>query len=166
MKFLALVLLSIQAAIDRVFGFPLILGLGADIAITAGNVLASSLVTREKRYTAGGTLTAGQYVYLNDSEQWVAYDANGTAGHEATRKRGLTEHGAALNQPVSVALKDPEFTLGGTVTAGTVVNASAANPGGVTHDVPASGSYTSVIGVPINGSTTKINLNPVHGGIV
>lgn len=137
----------------------------ADISITAANVLASALAKKEKRYNAGETLTAGQYVYLTDDETWLKYDANGSLGHEASRVRGITEGGAASGQPISVVLKDPSFTIGGTLTPGLAVYGSV-TAGGLGHDVPGSGSYTSVIGVPINGSTTKINLNPVHGGIV
>lgn len=135
----------------------------ADLSITAANVLASAAATRERRFVAGATITTGQCVYLDDNEQWQLYDANGTAGHEPTRKRGIAEHGAASGQPLSVCTKDPEFTLGATMTAGTTVYGSA-TAGGVTHDVPASGQYNLVLGSP--KSITKLNLNPTMGGAV
>lgn len=158
---LATFVLRVQAGIDRITGFPLPFGLGADLSVTAGSVLASAYADIEPRFTAGGTLTAGQFVVLDDNSQWVTYDANGSANHEYTRKRGITQTGAALNQPVNVVLKDPDFTPGATLVVGVPIFASG-TAGAITQDLPVSGIYGLPIGAP--KSTTKMNLNPTAGG--
>lgn len=159
---LAYIVLSIQAGLDRLMGFPLPLGLGADLSITAASVLASPLAKREKRYTAGGTLTAGMNVVLNDDEQWVAYDGNGTLNNEYTRKRGITEHGAALNQPVSVVTSDPGLTLGATLTVGQTYVASGTAGGIAPIADLTTGDYPVVLGVA--RTAALLNLNPTAGG--
>jgi hypothetical protein len=153
--------LRVQAGIDRITGFPLPFGMGVDISVTAGSVLASASADIEPRYTAGGTLTAGMEVVLDDNEQWVAYDSNGSANHEYSRKRGQAQNGAASGQRVNVILKDPDLTVGGTLTVGLPVFASD-TAGGKTHTTPTSNMYCVVLGVP--KSTTKMNYAPVAGG--
>jgi hypothetical protein len=136
----------------------------ADIAITAANVLASSTAVVRNEYTAGETLTAGQAVYLNSSNQWIKLDLNAAAtGNGITDLRGVTRNGAASGQPVSVVTYDTDFTLGGTLTNGTAVYGSN-TAGGITHDVPTTGAYPVVLGIA--KSTTKMVLNPTASGAV
>jgi hypothetical protein len=136
----------------------------ADISITAASVIAGSNAVIEKGYLAGATLTAGQAVYLNSSNQWVLMDSNAAAtGNGINDKVGITLGGAASGQPIAVVLKDDDFTAGGTLTNGSTVYSSTV-AGGVTHDVPASGAYPRVLGIA--KSATKMNLQPVASGAV
>jgi hypothetical protein len=136
----------------------------ADIAITAASVLASSAAQIRKEYTAGATITAGQAVYLNTSNQWVLLDLNAAAtGNGITDLRGIALHGASSGQPLAVCVSDTDFTPGGTLTNGTVVYGSN-TAGGITHDVPTTGAYPVVLGIP--KSTTKMNLQPFASGAV
>jgi hypothetical protein len=138
----------------------------ADITPTAANVLASSSATIVNTYLAGATITAGQVVYLNTSLQWALVDSNAAATGNAISNDplcGFALHGAAANQPLDVAVRDTDFTPGGTLTNGSTVYTST-NAGGFTHDVPASGAYPRVLGVA--KSTTKMNLNPTASGAV
>lgn len=159
----AIALLSIAAGIDRVFGIAMPFGLGADISLTAGNVLASIRADFERRFAYGAAATTGQHVYLDDSETWQLYDSNGTAGHERWRKHGIAYPGGAAGQIATVVTEDPEFTPGGTLTPGGTVYGSA-TPGGVTHDVPSSGQVNVVLGPAY--SAAKMVLKPTVGGTV
>lgn len=136
----------------------------ADISITAANVLGSSTAVRLTQYKAGETLTAGQPVYLNSSSQWVKLDINAAAtGNGVSDVRGITENGAASGQPVSVVTEDTDFTVGGTLTNGSALYGST-TAGGITHDVPASGSYPVYIGQA--KSTTKAVVKFNASGVV
>jgi hypothetical protein len=136
----------------------------ADISITAASVLASSTATISKQYNFGATVTAGQTVYLNASNQWVLLDLNAAAtGNGITDVRGVALNGGASGQPAAVVIEDSDFTPGGTLTNGSAVYGST-NAGGVTHDVPASGSYPVSLGLA--KSTTKMVLKIVASGAV
>ena len=125
----------------------------ADISITAANVLGSSTAVRLSQYKAGATITAGQIVYLNSSNQWALLDLNAAAtGNGITDVRGIAECGASSGQPLSVVTEDSDFTVGGTLTNGSALYGST-TAGGITHDVPGSGSYPVYVGQA--KSTTK-----------
>jgi hypothetical protein len=136
----------------------------ADISITAASVLASSAAVIRKEYTAGATITAGQLVYLNTSNQWVLADANAAVtGNELAATRGIALAGAASGQPLAVCISDTDFTPGGTLTNGLAVYGSN-TAGGITHDVPTTGAYPVFLGVP--KSTSKLNLQPCASGVI
>lgn len=125
----------------------------ADISITAANVLGSTTAVRLSQYKAGETITAGQPVYLNSSSQWVKLDINAAAtGNGVSDTRGISENGGASGQFITVVTQDDDFTVGGTLTNGSALYGST-TAGGITHDVPASGSYPVYIGQA--KSTTK-----------
>ena len=71
-------------------------------------------------------------------------------------------NGGALDQPAVVVEEDTGFTSGGTMTVGTAVYGSS-NAGAITHDVPGSGKYPVLLGMP--KSTTVMVLKPVAGGV-
>lgn len=137
----------------------------ADISITAANVLGSSTAVRLTQYKAGEAVTAGQIVYLNSSSQWVKLDLNAAAtGNGVTDIRGIAENSApASGQPLSVVTEDSDFTVGGTLTNGSALYGST-TAGGITHDVPASGSYPVYIGQA--KSTTKAVIKFNASGVV
>lgn len=136
----------------------------ADISITAASVLASATAVIRREYTAGATITAGQLVYLNASNQWVLADANAAAtGNGITDLRGIALNGASSGQPLSVCVEDSDFTPGGTLTNGSAVYGSN-TAGGITHDVPGSGAYPVSLGVA--KSASKMNLKTCASGAV
>ena len=136
----------------------------SDISITAANVAASSTATIRREYTAGTTITAGQAVYLNSSNQWALLDLNAAStGNGISDTRGIALNGASLNQPMSVCIADTDFTPGGTLTNGTMVYGSN-TAGGITHDIPTTGAYPVSLGIP--KSTSKMVLNITASGVV
>lgn len=136
----------------------------ADISITAANVVASSSATILRNYNFGATVTAGQAVYLTTSNTWALIDSNAAVtGNELATVKGIALGGGASGQPAAVCIKDTDFTPGGTLTNGTAVYSSV-TAGGITHDVPTTGAYPTVLGIA--KSTTKLNLNPTASGAV
>ncbi|MDE2020527.1 MAG: DUF2190 family protein [Patescibacteria group bacterium] len=122
-----------------------------DLVITAANVAQASGVPQQ--YTSGGTLTQGQCVYLNSSNQVVGAQSN--ASGTAT-VLGIALNAASKGQPVTV-LTSGVITIGATTTKGTIYVVSAANAGGIAPigDL-ATGNYLSIIGYA--NSTTQITL--------
>lgn len=137
----------------------------ADISITAASVLGSSTAVRSTQYKAGEAVTAGQAVYLNSSSQWVKLDLNAAAtGNGISDIRGIAENSApASGQPLTVVLEDTDFTPGGTLTNGSAVYGST-TAGGITHDIPTTGSYPVYLGQA--KSTTKMVLKINASGAV
>ena len=136
----------------------------ADLSITAANVKASSQATVLRQYPFGVTVTQGQVVYLDANNRWVLMDADAAAtGNGVSDKRGIALNAASNTQPAEVAIKDPAFTIGATLTNGVSYYASP-NAGGV-EVIAAVGSanYPTFLGAAI--STTQINLNPTAAGI-
>ena len=134
----------------------------ADITVTAASVLASSTAVLNRQYNFAATVTAGQTVYLNSSNKWALFDQDSATGAAITDKRGCALNGGALDQPAVVVEEDTGFTSGGTMTVGTAVYGSS-NAGAITHDVPGSGKYPVLLGMP--KSTTVMVLKPVAGGV-
>ena len=135
----------------------------SDIAITAANVAVSSQATVVKTYTFGGTVTAGQVVYLNTSNQWVTLAAGTASGNGLNDNRGIAVNGGSLGQPAAVCTFDPAFTLGGTVVNGTPYYSSP-NTGAITATTPTTAQYPLFLG--FGTGTTKIVLNPSVTGVV
>ncbi|MDE2020267.1 MAG: DUF2190 family protein [Patescibacteria group bacterium] len=122
-----------------------------DLTITAANVAQVSGVPQQ--YTAGGTITQGQCVYLNSSNQVVGAKSNASA---TAAVLGIALNSASTGQPVTV-LTSGVITIGATTTKGTIYVVSAANAGGIApiSDL-ATGNYLSIIGYA--NSTTQITL--------
>lgn len=137
----------------------------ADISITAASVIASSAAVILRGYNYGATVTTGQAVYFDTSTStWKLIDSNAAAtGNELATTKGIALNSGASGQPADVAIKDTDFTPGGTLTNGTAVYSST-TAGGVTHDIPTTGAYPTVLGIA--KSTSKMNLNPTSSGAV
>lgn len=128
----------------------------AAIAITAASVLASAAATYRNEFSFAATVTQGQYVYLNASSQWALVDSDGNLGCGINDLRGFAQNAGAVNQPASVVVADPDYTLGGTLTNGLVVY-NFTTAGAVSQaDIPTTGAYPVAIGIA--KSTTKINM--------
>ena len=131
----------------------------ADLAVTAANVVASSTAVISKQYNFGATVTQGQAVYLNSSNEWVLLDMNAAStGNGITDTRGIALNAGADGQPATVVLEDTDFTPGATLTNGSAVYGST-TAGGITHDVPASGSYPVYLGQAKSTSKMVLKIN-------
>ena len=137
----------------------------ADISITAANVLPSAAAIINRNFLAGATITAGQPVYLDSTTStWKPIDSNAAStGNELATTKGIALNSAASGQIIDVCVKDTDFTPGGTLTNGATVYTSVTS-GGITHDVPTTGAYPTVLGVA--KSATKMNLNPISSGAI
>ncbi len=137
----------------------------ADISVTAASVLASASAIIIRNFPSGATVTTGQTVYLDSTTStWKLVDSNAAVtGNELATTKGITLNTAASGQPLDVCVKDTDFTPGGTLTNGTAVYSSV-TAGGITHDIPTTGAYPTVLGIA--KSATKMNLNPTASGAV
>lgn len=135
------------------------------IAVTAGSVKPSiNAVYLAGDHYAKAAITAGQVVYLDStitggSQSPTSPDvglASATGAGDAARPVGIAVGGAGVGQPVKIVIRDPALTVGGTVSAGAIIElhttagAITLTPGDIT-----TGGYVSVLGVGI--STTQIN---------
>lgn len=85
----------------------------ANLSITAANVRASSAAVIGQG-VAGATITAGQAVYLDetDGKLKLAQSTSTTAYKVA----GISLHGAADGQPLTYVIEDDDFTPGATLS--------------------------------------------------
>lgn len=136
----------------------------AAISITAASVLASATASIRKEYTFGATVTAGQVVYLNTSNQWVLADSDAAStGNGITDTMGIALSGGASGQPAAVVVEDSDFTPGGTLTNGSAVYLFT-TAGAIAHDVPTTAAYPVCLGIA--KSTSKMVLKRVASGVV
>lgn len=134
----------------------------SDVSITQSSVLASTGGQIITQFTAGAELTAGMFVYLDSSNIWQKVDADSATGTETTRVFGVVLNHGYTGQPVAVNARDSDFTIGGTVVAGTTYVAST-NAGGICPRADlGSGDYVVNLGPAT--TTGKINLNPTATG--
>lgn len=140
---------------------------GSAISVTAANFVPSVYaVYLPGRNLAGEALTAGQAVYM-DTAVAVAVGqvkkASATGAGLATQVIGFAANNASLGQPVKILIRDPQLTLGGTVTAGCIIllhttaGAVTLTAGDIT-----TGGYVAVMGVGI--SATKISVGGTKNG--
>ena len=133
----------------------------ADLTITAANVVPGT-GAKKRTGTAGTTITAGQTVYLDATDnKYKLYDAD-SATAAVRALAGIALNGAANGQPLTVQYEG-NITIGATVAAG-VIYVGSDTAGGI---MPAAdietGDYVTVIGVGI--STTQIKLAFIESGV-
>jgi hypothetical protein len=137
----------------------------ADLSVTAANVLASTSAQVEGGYLAGATITAGQVVFLDANNTWQLAGAAIAAAHGPNVTRGIALNGAASGQPIRVALSDPNFKVGATVTAAQtyVVSATAGNIAPISDLT--TGNYVTVLFVAKDasyGALAPISVTATH----
>lgn len=128
----------------------------ADLTITAANVVAAS-GSKSRPGTAGATITAGQAVYLDATDnKWKLADADGAAALRSPG--GIALHGASNGQPLQVHTEG-RLTIGATLAAGTTYYLSP-TPGGICPlaDVQ-SGDYTVIIGIAVSTSVLDVKIH-------
>lgn len=128
----------------------------SDISITAANVLKGSNAVTENGH-AGATITAGQLVYLDTSDnKYKLADANGAAALRTPR--GVALNGASDGQPLQVQTRG-DITIGATLTAGVTYYLSS-DPGGICPlaDV-GSGEYACIVGIAKTTAVLSLGIN-------
>lgn len=123
----------------------------SDISITAANVAKTT--TNSVEYgTAGGTITAGMAVYLDEADsRYKAARANSAATAICS---GIALHGASAGQPLAVQTGGI-ITIGGTAVVGEQYVVSAAAAGGI---APLSDLSTGNYVVPLGWGKTATTI--------
>lgn len=125
--------------------------LALDLSITAANVVPATGY-RYTDGTAGETVTAGQTLYLKDSDSkyYLADSDSGTAAVRALA--GIALNGASAGQPLRVFLGG-NITIGATVTVGKIYVLSDTAGGIMPVDDLETGDYVTIVGI---GTTAAI----------
>jgi hypothetical protein len=127
----------------------------ADLSITAASVLAGSGATTA-RGTAGATITAGQLLYLDSSDNELKLaDSNDTAAKATVV--GVALHASLDGQPLAY-LTSGNITIGATVSLGKVYVLSTTAGGIAPIDDIASTEYISVLGVATTTAIITVNI--------
>lgn len=131
----------------------------ADISITASSVVAGTGSDAEfGSGIAGVAITAGQVVCIDDADGNKVKLADTNAATTALRTPvGVAVGGAAVGQRV-VYQKAGDYTVGGTVAAGTPYFASATAGGIAPVADLASGHYTALVMMGRTTSVARINI--------
>lgn len=125
----------------------------ADYSFTAANVTLSS-GPQPVDYIAGATITAGQAVYLDTSDNRVKLaDADAIATAAAI---GVAAHGASTGQPLKVYGPGSVVAFGGGFTAGVAVYVSPTAGGLCPVADVLSGDSPTIVGLPRSTSLVKI----------
>jgi hypothetical protein len=134
----------------------------ADLTITAANVLAGS-GAKKVNGTAGGTITAGQAVYLDSADNEYKLADNDSATAAVRTVAGIALHASLDGQPLTILSQGP-ITIGATTAVGEVYCLSS-TAGGIcpVADI-AAGDYNTIIG--IGTSTTVIDVKLHAAGAV
>ena len=126
-----------------------------DLSITPASVTTTS--TSFKDITAGATITAGQAIYQDstDNEKGKLADANDTSAKAVVV--GIALHGAASGQPLRIQTGG-NITIGATVTVGKVYVLSETAGGIKPIDDIDMSDYVTVIGVGTTSAIIKMNI--------
>jgi hypothetical protein len=135
----------------------------ADLSITVANVAAGSGATVVEG-TAGATITAGQVVYLDSSDNKFKLADCNSATAAVRSPYGIALHGALANQPLAVQRGiGGSITIGATLTAGVVYYLSG-TAGGIRPVADnATGDYPVALGIAT--STTVLKLGFLEAGV-
>jgi hypothetical protein len=128
----------------------------ADLTITATSVLAGSGSVKVNG-TAGASITAGQVVYLDASDNKYKLADNNSATAAVRSPAGIALHASASGQPLTVLTSGP-ITIGATVTAGVAYYLSD-TPGGICPVADLlTGEYPVVLGLATSASVIEVDI--------
>jgi hypothetical protein len=131
-----------------------------DIVITPASVSASAASVEHG--TAGATITAGQIVYLDTSDNKYKLADNNSATAAVRQPRGIALNGASDGQPLAIK-KAGDVTLNAVLTAGTAYYLSD-TPGGICPLADLlTGEYVCLLGLA--KSTTVLALDIQYPGV-
>lgn len=128
----------------------------ADISVTASAVQKTSTTTVRKG-VAGGTVTAGQPIYKDstDNNDLKPAQADTAAKSKAI---GVALHGASDGQPLEYATRG-DVTFNAVLTVGQVYVVSDAAAGGIAPVADlASGDYPTLLGVATTTTNLKLGI--------
>jgi hypothetical protein len=132
----------------------------AAISITAASVLPSASATKPVyKLAAGVTVTQGQAVTLDASNNLILADANGVA--PANTFLGFALSAGSPGQWIAVDTSDTAYTAGGTLAVGPVYIHTTAGAITQTFADLTSGSTVIIVGVAF--STTQMTV--IAGGV-
>ncbi len=130
----------------------------SDVTIVPSEVFAS--VNADLGYgLAGEPILEGQALYRDAISRRVLLASS--LGEDVSAYIGMSRNAAYAGQPVTYAISDPLYAHGGTVGRGSTIYLSE-TPGGITTDIPVSGSFVVVLGV--TNSLSTMNLLSVSNG--
>lgn len=133
----------------------------SDLSITAANVVSGS-GARKKLGTAGATITAGQTVYLDESDSKYKLADCDSATAAVRSPAGIALNGAASGQPLLVHESGP-ITIGATMDDGEPYYLSA-NAGGICPRADlTTGDYLVFLGFAT--STTVLEVDIQESGV-
>lgn len=129
----------------------------AALSITAANVKAGSNA-RVVHGVLGGTITAGQPVYLGANNKYLLADADASA--LTADVKGIALNGGSEDQPVAVHVAG-DIAIGATVTVGEIYVLDG-TAGGICPEADlASGDWVTVIGVGKSTSVIDVRIHAV-----
>ena len=132
-----------------------------DIVITAASVQPGTDAegAQFEAGIAGASITAGQPVYLDSTTNTYKLADNNDTSAALSVVRGIALHAAATGQPLKIQTRGP-ITIGATVASGSVYVLSATAGGIAPVADLATGNRCTILGVGLNGSTTRLVLVP------
>jgi hypothetical protein len=138
----------------------------SDISITAGSV-AKGTNAKTRKGIAGATITAGQTLYEDTSDNSKLKLADANASAATSNCVGIALHGASSGQPIEFVTEDDDFTPGGTLSlsagADDGVYVLSGTAGGIAPVADlASGWYPVILGVA--KSASKMHLKIIRAG--
>jgi hypothetical protein len=127
----------------------------ADVSVTAASVVKTS-TTAISEGIAGGTVTAGQPVYIDTTDSSLkGADADVQATSVAA---GIALHGASTGQPLKYATGG-NLTFNAGFTVGQVYVVSTTAGGIAPYSDLASGDFVTILGVATTTSNLNIKIN-------
>lgn len=128
----------------------------ADLSITAANVVPRA-GAKIANGTAGATITAGQVVYLDTSDNKYKLADNNSATAAVRSPAGVAVNSASDGQPLAVQTGGL-LTIGAAVTAGVAYYLSD-TPGGICPVADLlTGEYPTIIGIATTAAILKIDI--------
>ena len=128
----------------------------SDFSVTAASVVRTAN-TAISEGIAGGTLTAGQALYVDtsDSSKLKGCDADASATSVCA---GIALHGASSGQPIKYATNG-NLTFNAAFAAGDCVCVSTTVGGLAPYADLASGDFVTVVGIATSTTNLKIQIN-------
>lgn len=134
----------------------------ANLTQTAASVVPGTNAVIERRFNFGGTVVAGNPVYLSAANKWIAADNNVSAVEAGQYGIGVALNGGADGQPAAVQVSG-EVNLGATLAIGESY-ALSATAGAICPEADVvSTNYMTLLGVA--KTAALLILNPIVTGV-
>lgn len=130
----------------------------ADLSITAASVVRGTDSQQPDQMTAGATITAGQAVYKDTSDNDKAKLADNDDTSAKATAWGIALNGAASGQPVLVHRQGP-ITIGATLTVGETYVLSSTAGGICPIGDLGTGDYVTHLGIATSTSSLAVKIH-------